>query len=490
MRGRALVVEDNLPLAENVAELLEAEGLEVQVCTSGAEARARAGERGFDVAVVDVGLPDVRGVDLVPDLRAGMPDGEVILMTGGATLDTAIAAVQRGVLAYVQKPFQPEELLALVDRALSQVQLRRERRRLAQELAASERLYRGVVESVDELIVGIDANGAIRVWNRFAAATSGVSHEEALGKEFVARFVIEEEREAVRELLAEARAGKRVHDQEWSLPSRDRAHRVVRWHVTPLLAQEREETLLLLVGTDVTERRELERRAADAEAMASLATLTTGLAHEIRNPLNAALLQLELLSRLVSRIEGPLRDRTGECTRLVQAEIQRLTKLLEDFLQLARPRRLAQAPVDVAVLCEHVVTMHRPVAEAAGITLSLHIASGLPKVLGDQSRLTQVLINLVVNALDAMRGQPRGEITVSVEPWPERKVRIAVSDRGPGISAEVAPQIFTPFFSTKERGTGLGLSIAKRIIDLHGGTVDLRPRPDGGAIAEIVLRAA
>jgi signal transduction histidine kinase len=246
--------------------------------------------------------------------------------------------------------------------------------------------------------------------------------------------------------------------------------------------------LLLLVGNDVTDRLELEKRAADAEAMASLATLTAGLAHEIRNPLNAALLHLALLARFGSRVgDASQRERIGGCARLVQTEIQRLSRLLEEFLGLARPRTLARRPVDVANLCHDVAAMQRPVAEAAGVTLQVHAPPGLPRVLGDPPKLTQVLVNLVVNAIDAMRGSGTGEIELSAERDGEG-VCIRVADRGPGIDASIASQMFRPFVSTKERGTGLGLSIVKRIIDQHGGSIDLGPRPGGGTIASITLQ--
>ncbi len=490
MLGRVLVVDDNRALAENLGELLGDEGLTVDVCIFGGDALSRARAQNFDVAVVDVGLPDVLGVDLVADLRAQMAEGEVILMTGDASLDTAIAAVQRGVFAYVQKPFAPADLLALIERALGQVQLRRERRALQHELAASERLYRGIVESVDSLIVGVRGDGAVYTWNRRAAEVTGYQQEEVLGRDFIELCVAPEHRARCYHLLAEAGAGRLAAEAECGVVPRSGPSRVVRWQIRPLLPSEEREEVLLLVGTDVTERLALERRAADAEAMASLATLTTGLAHEIRNPLNAALLQIELLSRLAGRIEGASATRVVECARLVQAEIQRLSRLLEEFLSLARPRSLARAPVDVGALCQAVVSMQRLVAEQAGVQLTLAVAPKLRRVMGDQPRLTQVLINLVVNAIDAMRDRPGGEIVISAEPWDDRrKVRLCVADQGPGVPAEVAGKIFTPFVSTKERGTGLGLAIVKRIVDLHGGSVALLPRPGGGTIAEVIVDA-
>ena len=278
-------------------------------------------------------------------------------------------------------------------------------------------------------------------------------------------------------------------ERHLAVVTRDGRRREVRWNMVAFAPEGESHELLLLVGGDVTERQELEKRAADAEAMASLATLTAGLAHEIRNPLNAALLQLELLGRIGSRVadEGQ-RARIGECARLVQSEIQRLSRLLEEFLGLARPRTLERYPVDIAALCEYVISMQSPVAEAAGVTLRAEVAPGLPRVLGDQPKLTQVLVNLVVNAIDAMRGvSPGGEIVIGAT-LVDGQVRIQISDQGTGVDERIASQIFRPFVSTKEMGTGLGLSIAKKIIDQHGGKVELGPRPGGGTVASVTLQ--
>ena len=491
MTGHVLIVEDNLPLAENIAELFaelpDADGVRTTLCGSGAE--ALAGAAGADLAIVDVRLPDITGVALLPQLRPLMPDGEVILMTGDASLATAIAAVREGVFAYVQKPFAPQDLLALGVRALAQVQLRRERRRLAAELAVSERMYRGVVESVESLIVSLDRSGTIRMWNRCVAVTTGWAHEEVAGRDFVEQVIVPELREGCRLLLREAWQERRMLERHCAVITRDGRRREVRWSMVAYAPEGESNELLLLVGSDVTERQELEKRAADAEAMASLATLTAGLAHEIRNPLNAALLQLELLGRIGSRVaDEQQRARIGECARLVQSEIQRLSRLLEEFLGLARPRTLERYPVDVAALCEYVISMQSPVAEAAGVTLRAEVAPGLPRVLGDQPKLTQVLVNLVVNAIDAMRGAgSRGEIVLSGARVGDR-VCIQIADQGPGVDEQIAGQIFRPFVSTKEMGTGLGLSIAKKIIDQHGGRVELSPRPGGGTVASVTLQ--
>ena len=195
-----------------------------------------------------------------------MPGGEVILMTGDASLATAIAAVREGVFAYVQRPFAPEDLLALGVRALAQVQLLRERARLAGELAVSERLYRGVVEFVESLIVGLDREGgsecgtaaprSSRLVARGAARPPVRRHGDRRGP---ARAVPRRVQQAWRD--------RRLLEHEFTVLARDGRTTTVRWSAARWRPRATAIELLLLVGNDVTERLALEKRAADAEAM-------------------------------------------------------------------------------------------------------------------------------------------------------------------------------------------------------------------------------
>src|SRR5690606_17378625 len=157
----ALIIEDNLVLADNVRELLEEVCDRVFIAPDADRGLTIAAEPQVDLAIVDVRLPGpLSGIDLVPHLRRASPRAEVILMTGNATVDTAAAAVRHGVFAYVLKPFGSQDLVSLAERALAQVALRRERALLAAELEASEALHRGVVDTVEALIVGVDRRGA------------------------------------------------------------------------------------------------------------------------------------------------------------------------------------------------------------------------------------------------------------------------------------------------------------------------------------------
>jgi PAS domain S-box-containing protein len=469
-KPRLLVIDDNRELADNLVELFEDRGFLVEVVPSAAAALAFAKSKGFDLAFVDVNLPDSTGHELVPALREACPGGEVLLMTGQASIDSAIAAVRVGAFHYVIKPFNVEELIATVDHALTQVELRAEREALAQQLAASERRYRDVVDSTGVLVFALDRDARAVIANRRACETVGTTAEELASCDFYARCIGTEARALARKRVEAARDAKGPIEFDAVLLGRT-GPRSVRWHATAAGSAARaNDAIVYLTGVDVTERLELERRAAESEALAHMGTLAAGLAHEIRNPLNAAGLQLHLLGRGVDRLpdeedRAPLKARV----EIVASELKRLEHLLGDFLELARPRPISRESVDMCALLERVLALHEPAAQARGITVQRALRPALAR--GDSERLEQVFHNLIVNAIEA--SSTGGVVTVwlEIEAGSQPAVVASVQDRGRGIPASTLARVYEPFFTTKPAGTGLGLTIVRQIVQRHGGAV-------------------
>lgn len=215
-------------------------------------------------------------------------------------------------------------------------------------------------------------------------------------------------------------------------------------------------------------------RRTQADRMTAMQTMTAGLAHEVRNPLNAAKLQLELLDR---RLRRQVDDaRLLEPSALAQKEIARLTALLNDFLAFARPPELDARDTDVVEIVRHVCDLERISAEARGATLELHGDARPLLARIDAPKIKQIVLNLVRNAVEAVGAG--GRITVSVEATHD-ELAVSVADTGPGIPEAVRVRIYEPFFSTKETGTGLGMSIVHSLVALHGGAIDLDTGPRG-----------
>ena len=489
--GSILIVDDNRDLADNLAELLRDDGPSTAAAYAPGTALTMMREQPFDLAVIDIRMPEGSGMSLLRDVRRSCPEAEVIVMTANASLNTAMGALHEGAFAYLEKPFDPQHLITLCRRALTQTALRRERRRLQQDLTRSEALYRRVVDSVDALIVGIGADDRLAMCNQGAMDALGYSRTALLSTSLVSLAASEAGGERLAEVVASARAGRKPVTMEVTLRRSDGSERVTHWTFSPLEPGARDgsqDSLVLGVASDLTDRVDLERRAAEAEAMASIATLTAGLAHEIRNPLNAAALQLQLLGRHADKLaDADGRTKVLKRVAIVEAELARLTNLLDDFLNLAKPQRLQLSPIALRGLLQEVHALQEPAIRRAHLKFVLEPGDTDLFALGDHGTLKQVLVNLVVNAFDALKGQTDGRVKLRAFAQGETRVGIEVSDNGPGIAPEIVDNLFTPFFTSKEAGTGLGLTIVKRILDRHGGSIQFVSPHGGGTTARISL---
>lgn len=505
-RARILVVDDNVELVGTLhavlmtAELSDgtaaARAIEVITASRGDEGLAIARTRGFDVAIVDVKLPDASGVDLIPELHHASPFGEVVLITGFASMDAAIGALRSGAFAFVPKSFRPEELISTIEQALEKVRLARERDEL-------ERRYRALAELTDVLVVGLDGEDRVALFNRKASLVAGTESNVALGRPFVESWIADEERLRVREAIAMARTGRTTEAetgfsdltsggdgpaQVSSRALRAAAPRRIRWHFSMAREPGGESSLVYGIGIDVSERRALEKRAADAEALSAMGALALNLAHEIRNPLNAAVLQLHLIGRHVDKlaIDADSRQTLHHKAQIVGDEIQRLSRLLTEFLELARPRAAARLHVPFGKLVADVLDLEQGSASDRRVSVVRDVDPECP-LLGDPEKLKQVVLNLVVNALEAMPDGGTMRVRVATE---GPQVVLVVADTGSGIDPAALSHVFDPFFTTKEAGTGLGLSIVRKIVDQHSGEVRIESERGAGTRVTVTLPRA
>ena len=225
-------------------------------------------------------------------------------------------------------------------------------------------------------------------------------------------------------------------------------------------------------------------RAIMTERIAALQTMSAGLAHEVRNPLNAAKLQLELLERRLRRQgDDPA---LVEPTQLAHQEIGRLTELLNDFLAFVRTSDLHARDHDVVAIAKQVIDLERAVAERTGAAIELVAPEGALIARIDAGKVHQILQNLVRNALEAA---PKGHVTLGVD-GNAKMLLLRVGDDGPGIPDDVRARIFEPFFSTKDRGTGMGMAIVHNFVVMHGGTIDIHTSSHGTQVEIALPRAA
>ena len=459
---RVLIVDDNRDLIDALRSVLESVVTEVGIVSvatavNGNEALLVADRDGFDVAIVDVQLPDTSGVELIASLRERAPASEVILITGFATVDAAIGALRSGAFAFVLKSFRPEELRAIVEQALAKVGLKRSREEL-------ERRYRDLVELTDVLVVALDESLRVVLFNQKAVVTTGTERADAVGMSFLETWIPSRDQHRMSEALFATIRERRAGEVETEFEARGKVLRV-RWQLSFASG------VVNCIGVDVTERLALEKRAADSEALSAMGVLAMNLAHEIRNPLNAANLQLHLLGRQVDKmdISQEVKDSLTNRGKIVAIEINRLNRMLTEFLELARPRGIVREPVHLARLVNDVLELEHEAAKARGVEIVRDVSNCVTT--GDREKLKQVILNVVVNAFEAMKDG--GTLTARVLARGADTVSIEIEDDGPGIEDSVLQNIFDPFFTTKEAGTGLGLSIVRKVVDQHYGTIEI-----------------
>jgi signal transduction histidine kinase len=226
----------------------------------------------------------------------------------------------------------------------------------------------------------------------------------------------------------------------------------------------------------------LERRARDAERLAELGTLTGGLAHEIKNPLSTVQLNLQLLAEDITP-DNPAYSRVGHRLGTVQKETARLRDILDDFLRYAGKLELDRQPTDLNELLEDLVDFFLPQAQAQRARLRLRRADGPLTSSVDPRLIKQAVLNLMINALQAM---PAGGDLILTAGREDGRARIDVIDTGKGIPADAVDKIFQAYYTSKKGGTGLGLAMTHRIVKEHGG--DLTVKSEVGKGSDFTLR--
>ncbi len=474
---RILIIDDEPQICKSLRKLLEGYGYEAHTASAGKRGIECLANNVFSLVITDIVMPDTDGLTIMDYIKANCPDTLVIVMTGHVSVQSAIDALRKGAYDYLIKPFDPDKLETIVQRAVNQVRLKLQLKESEEALRRSEEKYREVVENS---LVGIyiRQNDTIKFVNNTFAKIFGYAREELSGTEFW-KLVHHDDIEMVRELGI-----KRLNGE--SAPSQYEARGITKNGETIWVNRRNirivHEGKPAILGNivDVTERKQMEDQLLQSEKLRAMGEMASGIAHDFNNVLAAILGNTHLLLTTVKDADFRRRLKNIE---IAANDASQTVKRLQAFTRVRKDDRDFER-IDILKLVDDVTNITKPrwkdQRQEKGITVDLVTdLKRLPPVAGLPSEIREVLTNLIFNALDAM--PDGGTLTIGTrhicewtdsDPEKEGFAEIAVSDTGCGMSPEVRKRIFDPFFTTKDiNSSGLGLSVSYGIISRHGGEI-------------------
>ncbi len=338
-----------------------------------------------------------------------------------------------------------------------------------------------VLESMHNAVVAVDEEGRMVVFNRVAEELFGVSRDHAVNRAY--NLVFPDDPCLLKRALEEKRTSRDV-ETEYRTTSGEEKTLII--GTSCLFDEEREFKGAVAVVHDITELKKYQEEAKRAERLSAMGNLAAGVAHEIRNPLNAISITAQRLrSEFVPRKDG---DEYASFTQLILDEIKRLDNIINQFLSLAKVHELNTAPTDMSKFLNEIVDLAEIEAKQKGVQVGRDITRH-PEIRIDREEMKKALLNIMLNGIQAT--DAGGRLSVRSGTSADQKVlTIEIEDSGKGIPKERLPKIFQPYFSTKEKGTGLGLSIAYRIISDHRGRVEVKSEPGRGTVFSVRLPIA
>lgn len=502
----ALVVDDDAEVRTTVGRVLDQAGYRVILATDGREAGLLYRRVRPDLVILDYHLPDITGEALLETIRRPGDPAVVLVITGDADPHLAVRVLQKGADGFVRKPLEAQVLVELAARARRERALLRVEELLemrTQELRASEERYRTLFTTIPEAVLMVGEGGVVFQGNEVAERTFGRKGRDLVGlplQELVRGDAIPQVLEALRQIRE---MGEGVFEASFVSGAGETRF----FEVSGRAVEFQGSRSLLLIGRDVTERRliEAERRKLQAQIqqaqkMESLGVIAGGIAHDFNNLLvgilgNASLVLMDLDPGHPAR----------EHLQQIELAARRAAELTEQILTYAGKGKTNLEEVSLSALVQEMRMLMEP-ALSKKAELRLQLADGVPSVRADPAQIRQVLMNLILNASDALAGGP-GTVEVRVrtvvadrellrrsfvgQDLPEGVyVSLEVEDTGCGMDAETLARIFDPFFTTKFTGRGLGLASALGIVRNHGGAILVRSHPGRGTDFQILFPVA
>jgi len=491
-----LLLEDDASDAELVQELLEAAHIvcEVTRVQTRAEFAAALKDTGIDVILADYKLPSFDGLSALKLAINERPDLPFIFVSGTLGEEVAIEAVKIGATDYVLKQ-RLSRLAPSVQRALREARERAERKKAEEALRRSE-MYLAEAQRLSHTgSFGWDVVTGEIHWSEETYRIFECDPTTKPSVETVLDRTHPDDRIYVRQVIDRASTERSGFNAEHRLLVPNGAVKYVHVVAHRAAGEDPERAFLIGALTDITERkraeqererlRELEQELARINRVSMMGELAASLAHEIKQPIAAVMIHAQAGRQWIRR-EPPELERARQALAEIINEANRSASIVDRNRSLYSRGTPQREPIDLNEVIREMVVMLRDTASRHGISIRSEFDPGLPTTTADRVQLQQVLVNLMLNGIEAMP-EGSGELSVASRRTEDGQLLISVSDSGIGFSGENLEHIFAAFFTTKPQGTGMGLSISRRIIESHGGRLWASANTGRGATFQFTL---
>lgn len=470
---KAIVIDDNRNDFEIISRLFRRypEEIEVDYAENGKEALEKLGRDGYDIAFLDLRLPDINGIELLDKIVGSGERTPVIIITGQGDERAAVSAMKSGAYDYIVKDELDAELLVkTISHTLERNKLKEEKESLEKELLLyTNRLEDMVRERTAEIeylnnykeLILSTLNDYIRVVDPRAKVIQYESQKikETFGNSIGKPCYMFWKRETECENCVSIKAieeGKVVEKEE---ESGDR-----KYHVTAIPLMNRDGSMSAIeVISNITDKKRLEEEIENNKRLAAMGELAAHVAHEIRNPL--------YILKMASGILAEECPSGNKVIKSMRNGIASLEGLANDILDFSRPSKLKLEMFDIKSLIDEIVEEMASTIGGSSIEIVKELPEGDIISWIDGIRFKSILKNLIANSIQAIK--TTGRIGISVNTGDNDMIMMKVSDNGRGIPEDDLKKVFDPFFTSKAKGTGLGMCIVKRFVDMHGGDIEI-----------------
>ncbi len=502
---KILIVDDEPQICDSLKILLSRQGYEITTVNSGKKALEILESSSFDLLLLDMVIPDLSGFEIMDHINSRGYDLLIIVITGNASIESAVKALKKGAYDYLRKPFEYEELLRRVGNALNQQRLGYEKKIMNGKLARSEERYQYLVQNSPDIIYMLDNKGDFTFVNRVVEELLGFSRTQLMGQHFSAiihqddskkasRFISRKDTFDYSSMVAELKFMSRKSEHVFRLF--EIKHIAIKSKPVEVGKNKAGDGGLEIVGVygvarDITYRKQLESQLQQAKKMGAIGTLAGGIAHDFNNILMGI---MGYTSLLLSET-----DSSASCygkLKNIEQHVRSGADLTKQLLGFARGGNYDVRPSNIMEIVRKTSAMFARTKKE--IDILFECPEDISTVEVDQTQIEQVLLNLYVNAWQAMPDggniytgiknivldrEKAGKLNLNTGKYVEIKVR----DTGIGMDSETVQRVFEPFFTTKEmgRGTGLGLASAYGIIKNHNGAISVESEKGAGSIVTI-----